>query len=375
MILNADFHIHSLFSMAASKSMKPQKLLDSCVVKGIDVIGSGDAIHPKWRNMWDDSDIDYRGVTVIPTAEVEGKGKVHHLILMKDFETAENIYSDMAPFSKNISTGGRPHVALTGEKIAEIVHNNGGYVGPAHAFTPWTGMYGRFDSITECYGDEPVDLLELGLSADSSYAAGIEELKGIPFLSNSDAHSPAVNKIAREFNRIDVNNNSVKDIISAVLNNRIVLNAGFFPEEGKYNRTACSRCFRQFSAAEAEHCKWRCPDDGGAIKRGVYDRAKYLSKEGFTTERPDYIHIVPLGEIISNVLKTSSPNTKGCLKLYDEFIRKFDNEINALLNADTGDLSELNEGVGFAVEKFRRGEIILNPGGGGIYGTFEIPQK
>jgi uncharacterized protein (TIGR00375 family) len=375
MILNADFHIHSLFSMAASKDMKPQKLLDSCVIKGIDVIGSGDAIHPKWRQIWDDPDINYHGLTVIPTTEVEGKGKVHHLILMKDFDTAENIYSEMTPFSRNISTGGRPHVALTGEKIAEIVHNNGGYIGPAHAFTPWTGMYGKFESITECYGSEVVDFLELGLSADSSYASGIEELKEIPFLSNSDAHSPAVNKIAREFNRIKVSSNSVKDIISAVLSNRIVLNAGFFPEEGKYNRTACTRCFRQFSALKAERCNWKCPDDGGAIKRGVHDRAKYLSKEGFTTKRPDYVHIIPLGEIIKNVLKTSSPNTKGCLKLYAEFIREFDNEINVLLNVDPCELSELNAGVGLAVEKFRNNEIILHPGGGGMYGTFEIPYK
>jgi len=375
MILNADFHIHSLFSMAASKDMKPQKLLDSCVVKGINVIGSGDATHPEWREMWADPDIDFHGVTVVPTAEIEGKGKVHHLILMEDFETAGNLHSEMAPFSKNISTGGRPHVALTGEKIAEIVHDNGGYIGPAHAFTPWTGIYGRFDSITECYGSEPVDLLELGLSADSSYASGIEELRDVPFLSNSDAHSPAVNKIAREFNRVDVTVNSVKGVISSVLDNRIVLNAGFFPEEGKYNRTACSRCFRQFSALEAERCKWRCPDDGGAIKKGVYDRSMSLSTDGYNTKRPDYVHIVPLGEIIRNVLKTSSPNTKGCMRLYDEFIREFDNEINVLLNADACELSELNEGVGFAVEKFRKNEIILHPGGGGMYGTFEIPQK
>lgn len=36
-------------------------------------------------------------------------------------------------------------------------------IGPAHAFTPWTGMYKSFNSIYDCY-EKKVDFVELGLS-------------------------------------------------------------------------------------------------------------------------------------------------------------------------------------------------------------------
>lgn len=57
----------------------------------------------------------------------------------------------------------------------------------------------------------------------------------------------------------------------------MIQNAGLFPEEGKYNRTACSRCYRQYTLEEAGGLGWKCPDDGGKIKKGVRDRARETS--------------------------------------------------------------------------------------------------
>ena len=65
-------------------------------------------------------------------------------------------------------------------------------------------MYAYFDSVAHCYGSETIDFLELGLSADSSYGAAIPELCDVPFLTNSDAHSPHPDKLGREFNRSDL---------------------------------------------------------------------------------------------------------------------------------------------------------------------------
>ena len=132
---------------------------------------------------------------------------------------------------------GRPHVSLSGETIAERVHDVGALIGPAHAFTPWTALFAYHDSVAGCYGSEPIDLLELGLSADSSYGAGIPDLSHVPFLSNSDAHSPQPEKIGREFNRIQINGSlSVRGVLDCIRAGAITMNAGFFPEEGKYNR-------------------------------------------------------------------------------------------------------------------------------------------
>ena len=292
----ADLHIHSCFSMASSPRMVPEEIAKGCRVKGITVIGTGDILHPEWRRMWQNTKpVD--DILVIPTTEVEGNGRVHHIILLPDYNAACDLSSRFAPYSKDIESNGRPRVKLSGEEILAHVHEVGGIGGPAHAFTPYTAIYAAHDSLSSCYGDEQVDVLELGLSADSSYGAGIQELNGIPFLTNSDAHSPEPSKLGREFTVLDVTSFSVKGILDSVKKSNIVMNVGFFPEEGKYNRTACSRCFTQFSYEEASALSWKCPEDGGRIKKGVSDRAKKLSS-GQVTPRPPYLHLIPLSEII-----------------------------------------------------------------------------
>jgi len=56
-----------------------------------------------------------------------------------------------------------------------------------------------------------------GLSADTSYADRIAELQCLTFLTNSDAHSPYVNKLAREFNRFKMENISFDELKMAII--------------------------------------------------------------------------------------------------------------------------------------------------------------
>jgi uncharacterized protein (TIGR00375 family) len=367
----ADLHIHSCFSIASSRNMLPDRLLSSCRRKGIGILGSGDALHPGWRNLWQEHIRGECGVLVVPTTEIEDLNRVHHLVILESFDCCTDLQEMLAPASPNLPRTGRPHVRLTGEEIACCVHAVGGLIGPAHAFTPWTSLYASFDSPRECYGEEPVDFLELGLSADSSYGAAIPELSGIPFLSNSDAHSPDPVRLGREFSGITIREETPGGVIDAIREGAIFLNAGFFPEEGKYNRTACSRCFRQFSLTEAQAARWKCPGDGGRIVRGVADRAAGLST-GRPTPRPPYLHIIPLGEIIRYVLCTSSPKTRSCTRLYDRFIETFGDEITVLSQAPVCDLARVDEKVARAVDAFRSSGIRLTPGGGGRYGSFSF---
>jgi uncharacterized protein (TIGR00375 family) len=296
MLVNADFHIHSHFSMAVSAAMTPPALLDACLLKGISVLGSGDALHPGWRARWDEYAENEAGIVIVPTAEVETKNRVHHLLLMEDFDACAELAARLAPYGRTVASSGRPHVALEGEALARFVHDLGGMIGPAHAFTPWTGMYAAVDRVEECYGSEPIDLLELGLSADSSYGAGIPGLDGIPFLSNSDAHSPVPEKLGREFNRLRVRERSVRGVLAAIRSGAVEMNAGLFPEEGKYHMTACTRCYRQYTCKNAQDLGWRCPADGGRIKKGVRDRARELNRGGTTRRPPLPPHPSPRGD-------------------------------------------------------------------------------
>jgi uncharacterized protein (TIGR00375 family) len=370
MLLDADLHIHSRFSIASSRSMIPSAILAGCRRKGIGAIGSGDALHREWRGMWGEA----RGegdLLVIPSAEVEDRHRVHHLILAETFGIFEDLAARFSPHAPSISTMGRPHLRLSGEEVAHEVHGVGGLIGPAHAFTPWTALYASFNRMKDCYGDERPDFLELGLSADSSYGAGISELRGIPFLSNSDAHSPSPAKLGREFNRLEVPVLSERAVLEAVLGGGIRMNAGFFPEEGKYNRTACTRCYRQFTLEEAVRLSWRCPDDGGLLKKGVFDRSRELSDMP-VEPRPPYLHLIPLAEILQRVLGTSSPTTKRVITLYDTFLEAFGNEIRVLVDVPVEELRELSPGAGDAIARLRTGRVVLFPGGGGRYGRFSF---
>ena len=369
MLANADLHIHSPYAIAVSRSMVPEHLITACVTKGISVLGTGDALHPAWQQAWRPFMENDAGIVVVPTAEVEDQSRVHHLILTEDFSVFDEIRERLAIHSRSLTSVGRPHVYLSGEAIAKIVHDTGGLIGPAHAFTPWTAMYAYFDSVSACYGSEPIDLLELGLSADSRYGAGIKDLYGIPFLSNSDAHSPAPDKFAREFNRLKLSSLTVRAVLDAVKNGRIVMNAGFFPEEGKYNRTACVRCFTQYTLNEAVQHAWRCPHDGGIIKKGVCDRARELST-GDIRPRPPYLHMVPLGQIIQTVEGVSSPHTKKCRAVYDAFIAAFENEITVLTRTPVAEIRAVHPKVADAIDALRNGRVTLHSGGGGKYGTF-----
>ncbi len=372
MFANADLHIHSPFSMAVSRAMRPEKLLTTCAIKGLHILGTGDALHPVWQREWKPFLVNKEGICVIPTCEVEDEHRVHHLILAEDFGQFDQLRDLLAPKSKSISTNGRPHVYLSGQTIAEWAHDTGALIGPAHAFTPWTALYAYHDSVAGCYGSEPVDFFELGLSADSSYGAGIPDLSGVPFLSNSDAHSPQPEKIGREFNRIRVDGNlSARALLDCIKAGSITMNAGFFPEEGKYNRTACVHCFTHYSPEEARQHNWRCPADGGLIKKGVFDRARELSC-GTPGLRPPYLHIVPLGQIIQTIEGTSSPSTKKCRAIYDAFIAAFGNEIDVLVTSPVPEIRAVHPKVADAIAALRENRVILHPGGGGKYGTFSL---
>ena len=371
MQVNADLHIHSCFSMATSPGMVPENLIRACGTKGISVLGSGDALHPGWQFLWSDYLDNDAGVLVIPTAEVEDQDRVHHLIMMPDFDGFSELRSVLIPFSRDILNSGRPHVRLPGGRIAEIVHQAGGMIGPAHAFTPWTSVFACFDHIDECYSGETVDFLELGLSADTSYGAAIPDLYQVPFITNSDAHSPDPAKFGREFTRLSLNSCTVKGVLSAIKAGDIVMNVGFFPEEGKYNRTACTRCYEQYTPEQAGEVRWRCPNDNGLIKKGVRDRARELSS-GVPLERPPYLHMIPLGEIIQKTCNVSSTNTKKCLMMYAKLISAFENEISVLTCTPVPDIREVDEAVADAIDALRNNRISLQPGGGGRFGTFTL---
>jgi len=369
--------------MATSNNMKLPVIAEQAYKKGIQLVGSGDCLHPKWRyelrqlERVNDAFI-YDRTYFVPTVEVEDASRVHHLILVPSLSKAEELYETFKKHSLNIDTDGRPTVNLTGEEIASAAKEIESLIGPAHAFTPWTAVYAYYNSLSECYGSlvKYVSFVELGLSADTSYADRISDLNRLTFLTSSDAHSPWPNKFAREFTRVEVENIGFDELKKAILQTEgrhPVLNVGLFPEEGKYNESACIRCARHYTLKEAIALSWRC-GCGGRIKKGVKDRAEELADvETQPSHRPPYLHTIPLSEIIALSLGYSSSKNKTVQDAWEKLITVFGNEVNVLVDADLDQIDFVDARITRAIKAFRDGRVILHPGGGGKYGRIELP--
>ena len=106
MLVNADFHIHSCFSMASSKDMIIKNIAPKSKLKGLNLLGTGDAFHPGWLDIIEESTsylgdgiYEYGEINFVLTTEVEGKNRIHHLIIIPDMDIAREL-SDRLP-SKN----------------------------------------------------------------------------------------------------------------------------------------------------------------------------------------------------------------------------------------------------------------------------------
>jgi uncharacterized protein (TIGR00375 family) len=383
MLINADLHIHSKYSMATSPKMDLPTLATESSKKGIQLVATGDCLHPKWlaeiKTLKEENGIFKKDNTnFILTTEVEDINQVHHLLIVPSISKAEELYEFMKPHSKDIDSDGRPNVRLGAEEIAEAAISAGALIGPAHAFTPWTAMYAYHNSIKECYGDmaDNIYFIELGLSADTSYADRIAELQCLTFLTNSDAHSPYVNKLAREFNRFKMEDVSFDELKMAIIREKgrePVLNVGMPPEEGKYNESACIRCFKHYTIRESVMKSWKCSCKG-TIKKGVKDRINELAaydEPKYPAHRPKYVHIIPLSEIIAKALGIG-PNTKGVQAIWNALIDKYGTEVCVLVDMDINN-SGIDGRVIGAINAFKEGKVKVCPGGGGQYGTVELP--
>jgi uncharacterized protein (TIGR00375 family) len=389
MLINADLHIHSKYSGATSDKMTIASLSVEAPRKGINVLATGDCLHGVWQaeiktcTVIDDGTFEMNGTRFILSAEVEDNHRVHHLLYFPCFSAVETFKEKIKPKSKNIETDGRPPVDMNGIELATLAKDVDCLIGPAHAFTPWTAMYAYHSSLENCYGDlaSYISFVELGLSADSDYADTIQELHRLTFLTNSDCHSPHPVRLAREFTRFEVHDTTFQEIKKAILRtggNKPVLNVGLPPQEGKYNETACISCFTHYTLDEAIKRRWKC-SCGKRIKKGVRDRIREIAtfkEPRHPDHRPPYIYLIPLSEIIAKALGQHTPFTQSVTKRWDELIAAFGSEIAVVLDADIHEVAKVTiPAIVEAVQAFRNHKVIIIPGGGGKYGTIELPTE
>lgn len=383
MIINTDLHIHSKYSMATSKNMIIPTIAGECQKKGIDLIATGDAFHSKWLDHLEDSLTEIKNTGIysvnqsiinsttnfITTVEVEDNHRIHHLIIIPSIDVAWSMRNEFV--TKNMDGDGRPKIRMDAGQIIEIAHEYNCIIGPAHAFTPWTGLYKEYDSIMDCYNSRP-DFVELGLSADTYLADRIAELNDYTFLTNSDSHSPWPHRIAREFNRICLDKLSYDGLVNAIKDNKIIENYGLDPRMGKYHQTGCLSCYRIYSASDASRLNMKC-SCGGRIKKGVLARIDELASVDKThkpTGHPPYRYIVPLAQLLSAIYD-KGVTTKFVNNRYEKLIELFGDEISVLVDVDIKEIAKHDKLLAGVIKQYRLNQLNVIAGRGGRYGQVD----
>jgi uncharacterized protein (TIGR00375 family) len=255
---------------------------------------------------------------------------------------------------------------------------------PAHVWTPWFGVLGSFsgfDSIEECYQDmvKHIHALETGLSSDPPMNWRLSRLDRFALVSNSDCHSFWPWRIGREANVFELERMSYREVLDAVCSNdpvRFRFTIETDPAYGKYHWTGHRKCNVSLSPQEAQKFNNICPVCRRKLTKGVEQRVEELADRpaDFTPKnRPGFMRLLPLSEIIATALSAGSPATQAVWKIYNRLIGKFGDEYTVLIDAPRTGLAEVvDASIADVILSVRTGSIRVVPGYDGVYGKLDL---
>ncbi len=396
----ADLHIHSPYAFACSKALTLDNLAAWAQRKGIDLLATGDFTHPAWAAqlrahlvLGSDGLYQYAGARFVPGTEIScvyrqaGRvRRIHILVLMPTLDAAEDFTRRLSQHG-NLSSDGRPTVSLSARDLLSLAldcHPQAQVI-PAHAWTPWYGMYGSrsgFDSLEECFGDlsHQITAVESGLSSDPAMNRAVPELDTRAVVSFSDAHSPG--RLGRELTAFK-GELSWDGLVDGLRHSGVAFTVEFYPEEGKYHYSGHRSCGVVYGPDDEAANGTDCPVCGKPLTLGVLHRVSLLANRPLPDHlqpdasglidpggpHPPFARLVPLPEVIAAV-RGVGVNTRRVMREYDAVVDHVGSELAALLYASCDDLLPVaGETLTQAIMRTRTGEVAVAPGYDGVYGT------
>ncbi len=406
----ADLHLHSSHAYATSPALNLENLCEWAGLKGIDLLATADWTHPAWfgelkekLEPGPDNAFKYvgsnSGVRFVLGTEIScvfhqgGKGRrVHLLLFVPDLETAEGLRTQFAKFG-NLIADGRPTLKLSVRDATELAMNahEDCLVVPAHAWTPWYGIYGSrtgFDRLSEAFGDmtDHIPAIETGLSSDPEMNWAVPELNNKTIVSFSDAHS--LPRLGREVT-VFRGQPGYTGLAQGLRENQLAFTVEMYPEEGKYHYDGHRKCGVTLHPRQTATEGTLCPQCGRTLTLGVLHRTRDLGADSPPTVNevssppdsdmpehlilsPDgrrpFVRTVPLLDIMSAV-RGQGAGSKGIQAEYRRLVAQMGSEMSVLLWATEADLSHVaGEELAEAIIRVRRGEIVVTPGYDGVYG-------
>jgi uncharacterized protein (TIGR00375 family) len=404
-----DFHIHSHFSIATSKELKPEFLEYWAKIKGIKIVGTGDFTHPGWteelkkklepaepglfkvKNEFRKK-IDFAAendVRFVLTSEISniykknGKvRKIHNVIFAPNFEVVDKIQQKLSGLGFNITSDGRPILGLDSKILLELCLDCSDeiFFVPAHIWTPWFSVLGSksgFDNIEECFEDlsHHITAVEMGLSTDPPMNWMCSFLDKYTLTANSDAHSPE--KLGRNANLFDTEI-SYFSIINAMKtgdSKQFLGTINFFPQEGKYHfdgHRKCSVCWNPLETIIHDEI---CPVCNKKITVGVMNRIAQLADRDNVLERKNrhpFYSLIPLKELLSEI-EGVGPNSKKINQAYFNLIPRAGSELNLLMEMDVEDINNFGgEKLAESIRRMRNREVYIKEGFDGEFGKITV---
>jgi uncharacterized protein (TIGR00375 family) len=395
----ADLHIHSRFSRACSNDLNLQNLEKWALLKGLNLLGTGDFTHPVWLNElkqqlqpMEQGIFAFGKMNFLLTTEVsnvyelDGKiKKVHHVLIAPGFEVAEQINSYLAKFC-NLQSDGRPTVQIPCPEFVERIKEISADIEiiPAHAWTPHFALFGSrsgFNSIKECYQDSArhIFAIETGMSSDPAMNWRLSQLDNIQLVSFSDSHSFWPWRIGREATIFDTNMEYGEIIHAIRTGEHLAGTVETEPGYGKYHYDGHRNCNVWMEPQQSKKYNDRCPKCGKKLTIGVLNRVEELADRPADYKpknRPPFYTLLPLAELLAAALGTTNVVAKPVLQSYNEMLEKLGQEYSILLETEKEKLTEaVGDKIAELVIKNREGKLTIQPGYDGVYGRLLINKS
>jgi ATP-dependent DNA helicase UvrD/PcrA len=338
-----DLHVHSHYAAAVS----PQMTLENIVVwarrKGIDVIGTGDCLHPYWlaelerwlapaeAGLWTPGPEFERLVAkklprhlqrplrFVLSAEVScvtmrrsKSRRVHHLLFFPSFDSVRLMQGQLARHTI-LEGDGRPALRLSSRELLQRLLRIDGdcHLAPAHIWNTFSSVLGAWDggrSLEEFFGDltPHIFAVETGLPSTPGMCRRMSVLDEFPLFATSDAHS--LPNLGREYTLLDIVP-SYRELFSALRS----------PQSARFVelvKTPLSRTHADYDQCAKCKCSFdapRCPECGGVAIAGSRRRVEQLADRAeptFPRFAPACRFRLPLPEVIAD-LGPLRPKSRG----------------------------------------------------------------
>ncbi len=398
-----DLHIHSKYSRACSQALELKNIDTACRQKGVDIVATGDFTHPAWfRSIKNelveigasglyrlksapDDKIKFILSTELSLIYKQGDKvrRIHIMVQAPNLAAAAELNKFLGK-KYNISSDGRPILGLRAPDLVKLclsIHPHF-LIYPAHIWTPWFSVFGSksgFDTMAECFGSqtEHIYAIETGLSSDPEMNWRLSKLDRFTILSNSDAHS--LPNIGREANIMDLAEGSYEEIYQIIKNKDLSKLKGtieFYPEEGMYHYDGHRACGLRLTPAQTRKYKGLCPVCQKPLTVGVMYRVEELADRpvGFKpANSAPFVKLVELDKIIAESLGIKSRSAKRVQAEYQRLLQGLGPELYILLDAPLEEIAAVSgPTITEGVRRVRAGELSVEPGYDGVYGTIKI---